>query len=74
MSSEQRQIDIFKNKFRTSEEPEIQMMILDALMAYDKKGIETITDLINDGIDVKEEVKTHGLRLVNSLKDITKRY
>ena len=50
------------------------MMILDALMAYDKKGIETITDLINDGIDVKEEVKTHGLRLVNSLKDITKRY
>jgi hypothetical protein len=74
LSSEQRQIDIFKNKFRTSEEPEIQMMILDALMAYDKKGIETITDLINDGIDVKEEVKTHGLRLVNSLKDITKRY
>ena len=45
LSSLERQINIFKNKFRESDNPEIQMMILDALSTYNDKGIEAITEI-----------------------------
>ncbi len=67
MSSEERQINIFKNKFRESDNPEIQIMILDALSTYHDKCIEAITELIK--MTNIEEVKAHGLRLINGFGD-----
>ena len=67
MSSQERQIDISKNKFTESDSPEIQMMILDALSTYHDKGIKAITELIR--MTNIEEVKAHGLRLINGFGD-----
>ena len=67
MSSEERQIDIFKSKFRESDNPEIQMMILDGLSTYQDNGVKAIIELIT--ITHNEEVKVHGLRLINGFVD-----
>jgi hypothetical protein len=67
LSSEERQIGIFKNKFRESGNPEIQMMILDALSTYNDKGLEAIAELMR--MTNIEEVKAHGTRLINGFGD-----
>ena len=67
LSSEERQIGIFKNKFRESGNPEIQMMIMDALSTYHDKGLKAISGLIR--MTNIEEVKAHGLRLMNGFGD-----
>ena len=67
LSSEERQIDIFKSKFRESDSPEIQMMILDGLSTYQDNGVKAIIELIT--ITHNEEVKVHGLRLINGFVD-----
>ncbi|MEJ7642487.1 MAG: hypothetical protein WKF36_09885 [Candidatus Nitrosocosmicus sp.] len=72
MESEERQINIFKNKFKRSYETEIQMMILDALSTYGEKDVDAITELINDGMDLEKEVQPHGLRRTNDFKNNTK--
>ena len=43
------------------------MMILDALSTYHDKGIKAITELIR--MTNIEEVKAHGLRLINGFGD-----
>ena len=68
MSSEERQINIFKNKFRESDNPEIQMMILDALSTYNDKGLEAISGLIK--MTNIEEVRAHGLKLIDGFGDL----
>ena len=72
MESEERQINIFKIKFKRSHETEIQMMILDALSTYGEKGVDAITELITDGMDLEKDVQTHGLRRINDFKNNTK--
>ena len=72
MESEERQINIFKSKFKSSNETDIQMMILDALSTYGGKGVDAITELINDGMDLENEVQNHGLRRINDFKKNTK--
>ena len=67
MSSEERQINIFINKFRESDNPEIQMMILDALSTYNDKGLEAISELIK--MTNVEEVREHGLKLIDGFGD-----
>jgi hypothetical protein len=66
LSGEERQINIFKNKFRESDNPEIQMMILDALATYRDRGIEAIRGLIK--MTNIEEVQAHGLKLIGGFK------
>ena len=67
LSSEERQIDILKSKFKESDNPEIQMMILDGLSTYQDNGVKAIIELIT--ITHNEEVKVHGLRLINGFVD-----
>ena len=67
LSSEERQINIFKNKFRESDNPEIQMMILDALSTYNDKALEAISELIK--MTNVEEVRAHGLKLIDGFGD-----
>ncbi len=45
------------------------MMILDALSTYGEKGVDAITELINDGKDLEKEVQTHGLRRIKDFKN-----
>ncbi len=67
LSSEERQINILKTKFRESDNPEIQMMILDGLSTYHDKGLEAIKELIK--MTDTGEVKAHGLRLMDGFRD-----
>jgi hypothetical protein len=61
-------LNCLKHRVYCSNDPLIQIEVMDALAAYGKQAIDVITEIINShGID--KQVKTHALVVMETIKN-----
>lgn len=61
-------LNCLKHRVYCSNDPMIQIEVMDALAGYGKQAIDSITEIINSP-EIDKQVKTHALVLIETIKN-----
>ena len=69
LSIEDKQIENLRNLFLETNNDNTRMEIFDTLATYGNKGLDTISDLVNNV--VSPNIKSHGLKILREAQEST---